>query len=1426
MIFFNFLIFGLSAFGQYIEPALVMPIGHSDYINTCVFSPSDNFILTSSNDNSAMIWDSKSGKLLKTLDRHSSAVTSAKYSPDGKRIMTLSKDTSIAIWEGDTGKFLFSLKGHNGHIYKAEFSPKSSYDKFGGKYILTCSDDSTAVIWNSYLGNKEHTIKDNESYISYVQFSPDGNFILTRNGNNVIKVRKMFSWELILSINESESVSCQFSPDSRQIMIKKEDENSFYMLGRNEVSDSTVTIWNLEDSRKQFKLNHSSSITSAEFSTSNKYNTLVHNYILTSGDDGIIKLWHSRTGQLIRSYYGHRGGVKNSIFSPDCNFILSYGQDDSLKLWETHTGKIVYSLNENDKQIEHIDFLPDGKNIFVALRTNILSHYKGTDTKMEGEYRILKTISGTINCKIDNFNPTLHSFEFCADGDQLIINNGDKKVSVYNTKTGKNIFSLEGYSKEINVANFFPANSIFEHKNILIVSKDDGTILDFETGKIISKFKVNLEKYCNLPLISPKGNYILSSISDDSLSIINKESLTLNQYKLLKSCYSPNDEYLLTYGEENILKVFDLKTGKLVFTFVGHEDEIYTAIFSPKTKDDPKGGKYLATGSRDSTIIIWDFTTGKIFNIIHNYDYFSIIRFSLDGNYLVTIPFSYSLYFDDKRHNHIAKFWDYKTGKLIKTFPGYCDSYELPTILSLNSKYLLTTTNKDSLNIWDIETGLKLFSVECRISNVNKSTFCCNSKNLIIQTYDDNPIRIFDLEQKKEISSLNINDEILFKDISLELSPNEKYLLIMHEDDKTYRIGIWDEGEDFKFNESNKRFKLWENENFNLINSFEDHRGEINSVSFSPDDRYIISCGNDTKMCIYDTQIQSNIYTRLQLTNNDWLIYDKYHRFDGTINAINKLYFTCGTEIIDLDQLKDELYVPNLVERIMRGDTIYNKKLSDLDICELMPKVEEIEDGNTNYIKYKIMPRKGGLGKTEIYINDKGVVQTLQPQDLRKNGDNFELWISKKEYQDQNFFLPGEENIITIKSFTKENNISSRGSIRIEQDTRRKLPPPNVYAIFIGVNEYKGNGLDLKYASKDAQTLSTTFTSSSNKFFNTKTNVNNVYTYNLCDLACEAGLPEKKKIEKVIQEVGAKSKPNDIVFIFFAGHGQAGKGDDKSFYFLTSDASPTLAESNLSSVSISSTELKQWVAAERMKAQKLVLVFDACQAAQMISAFNDKDYAFRNETNEEEKKILEFERMNDKAGMYLLTSSAPDQSSYELDKYGHGLLTYSMLKTIKENTNITDQNGYLSINKWFDESIKTLEDIARKDNIQQRPDKRTGSDFTIGIVDDEVRKSVNLGKGKIIIGRSFFNDPSFTELFEKTLSAKTENSQFLFNKNRDDNNSYRFGGTYQEINGLHHCDMKLYYEGKVAYSLKLDDNDMKKLVERLLEEGIKFMLIE
>ena len=134
-------------------PKLVLPIGHHGSATDFQYSPDGRIILTLAPDQTAKVWDAKTGLLLYTIGGYKNEIVSAVISPDSKIIATASgPDHLCRLWDLVSGKLLRTLDYPPSKKYYSfndicyiRFSPK-------GKTLLSCAYDDSYRLWDVQSG--------------------------------------------------------------------------------------------------------------------------------------------------------------------------------------------------------------------------------------------------------------------------------------------------------------------------------------------------------------------------------------------------------------------------------------------------------------------------------------------------------------------------------------------------------------------------------------------------------------------------------------------------------------------------------------------------------------------------------------------------------------------------------------------------------------------------------------------------------------------------------------------------------------------------------------------------------------------------------------------------------------------------------------------------------------------------------------------------------------------------------------------------------------------------------------------------------------------------------------------------------------------------------------------------------------------------
>ena len=211
--------------------ALRLDSGHEVDINSIVFSPNGDRVLTASSDGTAILRDIKSGQKGPVFQGHQGPVRSAAFSDDGTRVVTASDDTTARIWDAETGDELWKLEGHSQAVLCTAFSAD-------GKWVITGSEDNSAIVWNARTGEKHVFSKDSEdkndnpalllghtAAVTSVAFLPDGQRVITGSKDHTAKIWELKTGKEVLTLrgHSEEVTSVAFSPDGKTALTASRD---------------------------------------------------------------------------------------------------------------------------------------------------------------------------------------------------------------------------------------------------------------------------------------------------------------------------------------------------------------------------------------------------------------------------------------------------------------------------------------------------------------------------------------------------------------------------------------------------------------------------------------------------------------------------------------------------------------------------------------------------------------------------------------------------------------------------------------------------------------------------------------------------------------------------------------------------------------------------------------------------------------------------------------------------------------------------------------------------------------------------------------------------------------------------------------------------------------------------------------------------
>ncbi|MFM9074196.1 MAG: caspase domain-containing protein, partial [Bacteroidota bacterium] len=199
----------------------------------------------------------------------------------------------------------------------------------------------------------------------------------------------------------------------------------------------------------------------------------------------------------------------------------------------------------------------------------------------------------------------------------------------------------------------------------------------------------------------------------------------------------------------------------------------------------------------------------------------------------------------------------------------------------------------------------------------------------------------------------------------------------------------------------------------------------------------------------------------------------------------------------------------------------------------------------------------------------------------------------------------------------------------------------------------------------------------------------------------------KANILQTFREIQASAKEQDMLVVYYAGHGiipedESGNSD---FYLALHDLTQLYGRTDqLAEKAMSATEIK--TLAQDINAQKQVFLLDACQSAGALEAAAKRGVV-------EERAIAKLARST---GTFWITASGSTQFATEFEQLGHGVFTYALLEGLKGNADI-NKDGNLTIRElsvFIEDQVPQLTE-QYKGTAQYPSSYSFGNDFPLTV---------------------------------------------------------------------------------------------------------------
>lgn len=399
-----------------------------------------------------------------------------------------------------------------------------------------------------------------------------------------------------------------------------------------------------------------------------------------------------------------RQPVDTVAFAPDGKRFATGGWGGVVRIWEPGSGKQLAAIPTGGQYVFAVAFSPDGQQIAVG--TNEGPNYvKVFDAQTSA---LVKSLAGHTDA--------VTSVVYSGDGKRLLTSSYDNTARLWNIASGESQV-FEGHEWWVWSAAFSP-----DEKRIVTACQDGSAIVWSVATRQPGPAFLGHAGPVYAAVFSPDGKHVASAGYDkrillwdpDQVQPFDLGALTAKREKAAASYaaleghtsgvrsvrFSSDGKILLSAGNDNTVRVWDVATCRLLKTLRGHAGRVQACVFAPD-----RG--WVLSGSHDHLAKIWNiagYEEVRVFQglVLEGHrDAILGADFSPDGSRIVSAS-----------RDRSAKLWDAHTGKPLRQFKEGHDFLATRAVFLPDGKRLITAAGDNTVRIWDVATGTQQLAME------------------------------------------------------------------------------------------------------------------------------------------------------------------------------------------------------------------------------------------------------------------------------------------------------------------------------------------------------------------------------------------------------------------------------------------------------------------------------------------------------------------------------------------------------------------------------------------------------------------------------------------------------------------------------------------------------------------------------------------
>ena len=290
--------------------------GHESTVKGLSWHPKGKMLASASRDRTAKIWDTTTGKCVRTMRGHKDWLNSVCFAPDGQRVVTGAWDYHVKHWnlrqvDGDAVVDPPALTAHDGPVCQVRYVNQ-------GNHFVSAASDGKIIVWDAASGTIITTLHGHTSRINALTVLADDRIVSVADDGTIRVWAPLEPVEIATLTGHANVVrSVAFAPSSDRYLIYTASD------------DETVKVWDAGVEKYATKEDGTTSSSSDAEKDSSKS---------SSASDLLLRpVCHL-------PLQAHQAQINAIAFETSSNMIYTAADEGCTAMWDLEHSKVPVSV--------------------------------------------------------------------------------------------------------------------------------------------------------------------------------------------------------------------------------------------------------------------------------------------------------------------------------------------------------------------------------------------------------------------------------------------------------------------------------------------------------------------------------------------------------------------------------------------------------------------------------------------------------------------------------------------------------------------------------------------------------------------------------------------------------------------------------------------------------------------------------------------------------------------------------------------------------------------------------------------------------------------------------------------------------------------------------------------------------------------------